>query len=191
MKRLLWIITMLFVWMSCNAFADTIIELVPNDGSGDNFVALQRNGADFINMRGGTPPFYYDYSGYSPGTTLGGPTALYIDSAMAQIGGHGYELQVINGPGVLDLSSFTFPTNDQSFQVPVSIDFSVDMLIVETGDPITVSGFASGHMAFTYSEFDGLYYPAGGFATPEPGTLGLLGTGLLSILALARARLRI
>jgi hypothetical protein len=64
------------------------------------------------------------------------------------------------------MTGFTLPTNGQSFQVPVSIDFSVDMIIVETGDPITVSGFASGHMAFNYSEFDGLYYAAGGFVTP-------------------------
>jgi hypothetical protein len=64
------------------------------------------------------------------------------------------------------------------------------MIIVETGDPITVNGFTSGHVAFNLSEFDGLYYAAGGFATPEPGTLGLVGTGLLGVLPSARGRLR-
>jgi hypothetical protein len=53
-----------------------------------------------------------------------------------------------------------------------------------------LSGFASGHIDFHLAEFNGLYYAGEGFATPEPGTLGLIGTGLLGVLTLARGRLR-
>jgi hypothetical protein len=191
MKRLLWMTTIFLALMSCRVFADTIIQLFPNC-CGDNFSALQRNGADFILIGGGTPPGFYDDFpvGYLPGSYVGGGTDLFIDSGIEQIGGQRYDLQATQTPGTLHMTVFRLPTNGQSFfQVPVSIDFSVDMINLETGDPVTVSGFASGHVAFGLSEVTGLYY-AQPFATTEPGTLGLIGTGLLSVLNLARGRLR-
>ena len=81
MKRLLWMTTILLVLMSCRGFADTIIFLFPNDGSGDNFGALQRNGSDFLFVRGGTPQGFYDTSGYPPGSGVGGQTNLFLTAA--------------------------------------------------------------------------------------------------------------
>jgi len=65
------------------------------------------------------------------------------------------------------------------------------MINLETGDLLTVSGFASGYVSFFLGESTGLYYATEPFvATPEPGTLGLIGTGLLGVLTFARGRLR-
>ena len=190
MKRLLWMTTIFLALMSCRGFADTLIKLFPNDGGGDNFSALQRNGADFIIIGGGTTTCFYDtFCGYPPGSSFEGQTALFVDFGLEQIAGHQYDLQS-TGIGTLNVSGFTFPATGQSFQVPVSINFSVDMINLETLDLITVSGFASGHMAFSVADFDGLYHPVGGFATPEPGTLRLMTTGLFGVLTLARGRLR-
>ena len=192
MKRLLWMTTISLVLMSCRGFADTIIQLFPNDGSGDNFGALIRDGADFIIVRGGTTIGYYDLlTGHPPGSGVGGSTVLFLDGGVARIGGQFYDLQQFGGPGTLNMTTFTLPANGQPFfQVPITLDFSADMIIIETGDLITVGGFTSGHVAFNLSDVDGLYYPAGGFATPEPGTLGTVGTGLLGLLTLAREKLR-
>lgn len=184
--------TIFLALMSCSVFADTLIKLFPNC-CGDNFAALQRNGADFILISGGTPPGFFDAPpvGYAPGSYVGGGSDLFIDSGIEQIGGQRYDLQATQTPGTLDMTVFRLPTNGQeSFQVPVSIDFSVDMINLETGDPVTVSGFASGHVSFFFVEFTGLYYATEPFATPESGTLGLVGTGLLGVLTFARGRLR-
>jgi len=138
------------------------------------------------------PPGFFDAPpvGYAPGSYVGGGSALFIDSGIQQIGGERYDLQATQTPGTLDMTVFRLPTNGQGgFQVPVSIDFSVDMINLETGDLVTVGGFASGHVSFFLGE-TGLYYATEPFATPEPGTLGLVGTGLLGVLTFARGRLR-
>jgi hypothetical protein len=190
MKRLFWMTSLMLLLISVTAFADTLISFFPNDGSGDNFAALERfSNGDFINVRGGTDPFFYDIFGYPPGTTLGGTTPLYLDGGIARIGGQLYDLQQIAG-GILDLSPFTLPPPGGAFQFPVSISFDVPMIIIETGDPLEASGFASGYLRFSYSDFDGLYYGSQ-FITPEPGTLALMGTGLTGTLAFVRKRINI
>jgi hypothetical protein len=194
MKRLLWMTTIFLALMSCRVFADTIIKLFPNDCWGDNFAALQRNGADRIGITGGTN--FYNSLGIPPGSTFGaGSTELFIDSGgFAEIAGQRYTLQQIADATISEFPSFTFPTNPrngQLFQVPVEIGFFVPMLIIETGEHLDVSGSAAGHWSWFYDQGTGLYYPSSeGFQTPEPSTFGLIGTGLLGVLTFARGRLR-
>jgi len=190
MKRFLWATPMLFVLMSGSAFADTIIGLTPNDGSGDNFGFLQRGGGVTIAIGGGVAYDFFNDQAYAPGSTLGGSTDVFVSGGVLRVGGNSYELSPLS-LGTLFLSSITLPTNGRDFTVPVGVDFSVSMVNLSTNEPVDVSGGAFGKMTFHF--FDGSYYAdSKGFTTvPEPGTLGLIGTGLIGILALVRKRLRI
>jgi hypothetical protein len=190
MKRLLWIISMLPVLISGSAYASGVgcstIFLAPNDGTGGNFACVQPN----VGVFGGLDGSFYNDGPYAPGSTLGGVGAdLFVDGGYLQRGHQSYDLVAL-AIGVLDLSSFTFPTNGKSFfTVPVTIDFSVPMMILETGEQIDVSGAARGTMSFSLFD-DGFYYASGGFnQAPEPSTLGLVGIGLIGVLASMRKRL--
>jgi hypothetical protein len=191
MQRFLWATPMLFLLMSGSAFASsvsTFIFLQPNDGSGDNFGFFQQGGGVIIGIGGGTPYDFFNIDGYAPGSTLGGSTDVFLSSGFVQFGGNFHDLD-FSGPGTLFLSSFTLPTNGKDFTAPVEVDFSAFATIADTGQPLDVSGGRSGKMTFHF--FDGFYYASGFTVVPEPGTLGLMGTGLISILALARKRLSI
>lgn len=168
----------------------TKVFLDPNDGSGGNFAAIQRGSGYKAVIFGGLPYQFYNYGPYYPGDTVGGDTSLYLEESYAVIGKHTYDLGA-NGVGDLVLTSFTFPTNDKSFTVPVTISFYAPMIIDESGTPFNVSGFAKGKMRFSFDKTNGFYFASSSFfTTPEPSTLGLMGTGLLALLISARKRLR-
>jgi len=191
MKRFLWAIPMLFLLMSGSAFAtsiNTFIGLVPNC-CGENFSAFQTGGGFTLRIVGGVTPSFFAFEGYLPGTGLGGQTDLFFCCGFLQMGGNGYDLSnaVL---GTLFLTPFTLPTNGRdSITFPVEIDFAMPLIITDTGQPFDASGSAKGHITFFLSPFDGLYYAEPFVQAPEPGTLGLMGTGLISILALVRKRL--
>jgi len=191
MKRFLWATQLLFVLLSASAFANSIrIGLSPNDGSGDNFGAIQQGVGFFAAVGGGAPYDFFNINGYEPGATLGGTTDLFLSGGFAKIGRNSYELTPA-GLGTLFLSAITLPTNDKDFvRVLVSIEFSAPMMIIDTGEELDLGGGARGTITFTRGQ-DGLYY-AGSFSqAPEPGTVGLMGTGLIGVLALVRRRLKI
>ena len=191
MKRFLLLTPILFVLLSAGAFADSVrIFFLPNDGSGDNFGFIQKGVGTFTSVVGGAPFDFFSAFGYAPGTTLGGGTDLFISGGFAQFGGNSYELSPTS-LGTLFLSTFTLPTNGKDFvKFPVEIAFSAPMMIIDTGEPFDVSGGARGTIIFSRGQ-DGLYYARAFAQAPEPGTLGLMGTGLIGILALVRKRLRI
>ena len=189
MKPFRWVAPLLFLLLCGSAFADTLIFLVPNDGTGDNFGVIQRGGGETVVIGGGVPFAFFHTDGYAPGTTLGGGTDIFFSNGTVDFGGNSHDLAFLSGPGTLILSSFTLPTNGKTFTVTVEADIAISATIVDTGQSLDVSGGRLEKITFHF--FDGLYFAdsRGLVATPEPGTLGLMGMGLISMLAVARKRL--
>lgn len=187
MRRILWATSVLFILISSSAWADSVnIFLAPNYGFGDNFGIEEFSPGMIVFLGGGTQTGFFDSIGYAPGSTLGGLGTVYLDSGIVQIGGNVYNLNVTTGS--LFISSITLPTNGAStFTDPVVLSFAASAPIAGTGQFINVGGTQKGTITF-YNE-NGLYY-AGAFTTPEPGTVGLIGTGLLGIFSVAWRRLR-
>jgi hypothetical protein len=188
MKRLLWATPLLLVLISTSAWADSFsIAFGPNDGLGDNFFVEQQSSGMTVYLVGGTPFEFFNSLGYAPGSTLGGFTEAFLDGGGAEIDGVDYEVE--GSSSSLLMTTFTLPTNGVSTVTEaVTLVFDGSAIIVDTDQVLGVYGSATG--AITFSRIDGLYF-AGGFATPEPGTIELIAIGLFGIFSLARRRLRI
>lgn len=187
MKRFVWTITCFLVLSAGTVFADTMIFFVPNDGSGDNFGALLRSGGTTIGVYGGTDPYYFGSSRpYAPGTELGGGTTLFVGGGFIRFHGSTQELEAFQ-LGDFFMSNFTLPTNGKDVTIPVTIEFSASLMNPDTGEIFDLGGSTKGKVKFRF--FDGGYYAESFTAVPEPETLGLLGSGLIGVLALARKRL--
>ena len=197
MKRFLWALpTFLLVFCTC-ALADSItIGLSPNNGTGDNFGFSLSQPGFAVSIDGGTGVDFFNDQGYAPGTTFGGATTVFFSAGTVQIGDNTFDLGFTGG--TLFLSSFTLPANNQNFSIQVQAGFSTSAFFFDADgqfQTIDISGGAPGTMTFTWDPSLGLYFaqPAvftTAVVTPEPGTLGLMGTGLVSVLALARRKLR-
>jgi hypothetical protein len=193
MKRFLWAIPLVFVLISLRANANSIttIFLVPNDGSGDNFGFYQQSPTRAIEIHGGIPFDVFNAFGYAPGSNLGGTTDVFFDNGYLVIGGISHDL-AFNETGTLFISSFTLPTNGADFSTLVTLTFSVVATTVDTFQSVNIFGSATG--TATFAQSDGNYYAQRIKATstvPEPGAFGLVGTGVLSILAAFRKKLTV
>ena len=190
MKRFLRVTPILLVLLSTCAFANsTRISYSPFD-SGDNFAAVQSAPGFIAAVYGSTPLDFFNIRGYEPGSTLGGSTNLAISIGFAKFGTNIYELTP-TAYGTLDLSNFTLPTNGKDLvRVLVRIEYSAPMMIIDTGDFLELNGAARGSITFTRGQ-DGLYHAESFSQAPEPGTLGLMSSGLIGAIALVRRRLRI
>lgn len=191
MGRFLWAIPLLFVLISSGAWADFVkIGLGPNDGSGDNFGIEQQSNGMTVFLAGGTPVTFFNAFGYAPGSTLGGSTTVFLDFGSALIGGVSYDLLVSTGS--LSMTLVTLPTNGAyTVTDPVVLSFSGFGIVTATGQGIDVGGSSNGYITFVRQGDTGLYYARDFTTVPEPGTVGLIGTGLIGIFSVARRRLRI
>jgi hypothetical protein len=183
MKRLLVGTLLLCSLMSASAFANTIISYRPNDGSGDNFGFVVSGPGFLVAGGGGTPVDFFSVFGYAPGSTLGGGSDIFFSEGFAMIGPISYDV-FFNGGG-LSMSTITLPTNGMDFRAPVTIGFdATGTLDTPLQQSIDVSGSANGYIRFDFS--NGTYTPENFVEVPEPGTLGLIGTGLLGVAARGR-----
>ena len=192
MKRLLLLLSILFVTlMSSTAFADHLY-LIPNDGSGGNFGFVGYMNGHPLFLDGGTPASFFGADvGYAPGSIFGGSDTLYLYSTTIWIDGVPLEFGFNQNDSTIFISSVAMPTNGRDFFTAfVQVDFFAIGINFDTGQTVQVGGGAFGKIPFYYAPFTGLYYPGDFMQTPEPGMLGLVGTGIIGILALTRNRLK-
>ncbi len=191
MKRILLPLSLLCVTLiSSAAFADHIY-LIPNDGSGGNFGFVGQMNGHPLFLSGGTPYDFFGTGGYAPGSTFGGSTTLFLSPTTIWIDGTPMEFGFPQTDSTIFISSFTLPTNGKDFTEFVEIGFGATGINFDTGQTIGVGGGAIGKISFSFNPETGLYYP-GDFVqkatVPEPGTLGLIGVGIIGILGSARKR---
>ena len=185
MKRFFVGTLLLCLLLSARTFADgIIIGYSPNDGSGDNFGFFIYNANGFVAGNGGTPADFFNTLGYAPGSILGGSTDLFFSGGLVKSGPNFSDVSF--EVGTLFLGTIVLPTNGRDFLAPASVGFSATGTLATTLETIDVGGGAEGHIKFDF--FNGAYYPESFVQAPEPGTLGLLGMGLLGVVARVRSR---
>lgn len=181
-------LTLLLITLTSTiAFADHMY-LVPNC-CGDNFGYSTTINGHPVHFSGGTDPFFLDAFGYPPGSTLGFGE-LFLDSTVIWVGGIPTEFFFPGAGSISMFPTFTLPTDGRDFfKVFVDINFFHTGVNFDTGQTIDVSGGAFGSISFS-RDVNGFYVPDAFVQAPEPGTLALLGTGLLGIAAAAKGRRR-
>lgn len=188
MRRSLLALSLLCVTLISTAFADHLY-LLPNE-FGDNFGFVGSMNGHRLEIHGGTDPFFFGISGYEPGWTFGGYGPLFLYPTVVWIDGVPLEFGFPQTDSTIFISPFTLPTNGKSFTMFVTIGFDAMGTSFDTGQTIGVGGGATGTIPFYFSPETGLYYPGEFVQAPEPGMLGLVGTGIIGILASARKRLK-
>ena len=189
MKRFLLCLPIFLTLIGSTAFADHIY-LIPNDGSGGNFGFLGFMNGHQLSVGGGTAYDFFGTGGYQPGTVFGGGGALFLSPTVIWVNGVPLEFGFPQSMSGISTTQITLPTNGKGFTIPWDVSFSAVGINFDTGQNIQIGGHAHGKLSFFYSSETGLYYPGSFVQTPEPGTLGLLGTGIMAILAAARNRWR-
>jgi PEP-CTERM motif len=192
MTRFLSFLLLFVSFISLPALADGIT-LFPNSGSGDNFAFVSQMNGHPLLLSGGTDPFFLSADGYPAGMTVGGSGGLFLFSTVIWVDGS--PLEFFFDSASIFMTSFTLPTNGRDFIAPVDVNFEASGFNFDTEQRINLSGGDSGWIGFSFS--NGLYYP-GDFVqgpppvmVPEPATLGLIGTGLMSIAARATKKRRL
>jgi hypothetical protein len=213
MKRSLCAVVMALVAFAPHAFGDSIptfnitqvaVSVSINDGSGDNvFFSLIGPGTNISGFGGISCYFSYCSSNdsFAPGTSLIPSIGqIFIsDFASAMVGGKTYDPYTEIGFTSLFsanvLGSFTFPDNfySSTFCVPASMSsplggiagsgetFTMFNLNMPAGGNFCTSWNFSGQYQFTHGSF-----VATTTTVPEPGTLGLIVTGLTAMVGLIR-----
>ena len=204
MKRIGWLVLLLVVMTSVSALADSVnftaasttLIIYPYIGYNNVYLLMSGPGL-FLGGWAGTPPNWFSGTvGYLPGSIGGGkiPLTLYdVGGYLPGLGG----IDVAGGQmnccsATLFAGTFTFPTTGKDFTIYLPATISGISGTASNGDAFSFSPTAgSVKLSFTYS--GGLYYGSqGSFGpAPEPGTLALMGTGIIAILSLVRRRSRV
>ena len=156
----------------------------------DNFGFIGYKNGHQLFLGGGTPFDFFGNGGYAPGSVFGGGATLFLDPADVWINGAPMEFGFPETMSFIFGSSITLPTNGRDLTVPWQIGFSATGVSFATGQTIQLGGQGSGKLSLFFNPVTNLYYPGSFVQTPEPGTLGFLGTGILGILASAGKRLK-
>ncbi len=99
MKRLLRVLSVMFVLISISAFADSVsftnlnatLTIFANDGSGDNLGGQIWGSGISLGAEGGTEySWFNDISGYAPGSTGGGGVMIFFENIFGKIGSRSY-----------------------------------------------------------------------------------------------------
>jgi hypothetical protein len=221
MKRFLGAVMMLFVVFAPRAYADgipifgvtqAIISLSTNVGGDNETFSFT---GPLININGGGTAVCdwclpFDFS-LSPGSSLNPSIGLVtFDNTYgtARIGGQTFDLSggFLFNSSITAIGSFTFPTNGRrSFTVSVPAGFSGQ--IIQGSAPslpnydLQILGYGVGTMVLNFTLVPSqngapafYEFSRGQFSlvpTPEPGTLGMMATGLAGIVGMIRRKTRI
>jgi hypothetical protein len=198
MKLVPRLISIIFVLISINAFADTIshflntnVSMGPNSGEGDNVGVLLSGQGVSIFALGGTPTGWFDDDiFYRPGTSGWlGPATIFWDSGALQIGSQLYSFYQFDlGSITINFPFVTFPSNGKDFSVSIPFVWEFDGTILGNC-PTSGCGFelvskpGTLTLSFVYNADTNAYFASGASFTtvPEPGTIEFMAIGIAAM----------
>jgi len=188
----------IFVLTSISALANSVnyanlnvnFVINPNLGSGENIGGLISGPGVSLLAGGGTFWQWFGVLPYIPGSTGGGGTDIFWDGAIGELGSQNYSNfgnfslpYLALDPATLNAGSFTFPTNGQNFTitVPASLGVIFGTIVSDCNVcPTFTLATNPGKLTLSFYYSNGFYWASSGSftTTPEPGTLGLVATGI-------------
>ena len=214
MKSSLWTITLLLPALAQCSYANSVptfttqanIRFLTNE-NGENQVSMFQAPELSLTAYGSA---YCSWCAVGEGLTPGSSLDPSIDLSWEEatygnvtIGGQGYRCEgycPLYGPGLTSLRSFTFPTNGQNFTVMVPAVMTGPIhgfvytgqtnqffdLQIPRGNLVLTFDFERGQNGYPsrYYFSQGVFTTPGFVTTPEPGTLGLMASGVAGILGI-------
>ncbi|SRR5438876_6227038 len=197
MKRLIWVAAILFVLSASCAYADSVstfnitqatMFMGPNDGSGDNVFFIFTGPGVNITGIGGMACFDWCSGQPISDPNIAQASQIFLtEFGIATIGGKSYDpmtldLNLFDEFGGLNASTAGFVGEGDSFiqfrmTAPTNGSWSFNFAPTVDQD---------GNPAFIFTE--GEFSASAPLLTPEPGTVGLMLTGLVGIIGVVRRK---
>ena len=158
-----------------------------NLGAGGNIGGTIFGPGVNVAWSGSTDAYWFGFTRFVPGSIWsGGGTTLFPDAILGTIGKQYYG-QFYGGYAIIYASSFTFPTNGQSFTTILPASLSTMTLYPPCGgcptfNLVTKPGKLTLSFFYDSSEGGAYQFTSGSFTTtPEPSSLALMAIGLGSL----------